>query len=421
MSIEVVKIKVMASDLDVGMYVCELDRSWLESPFLFQGFLLETEEEVQEVATVCEYVYVDLNVSHESVMPRLQQLARAINRPSANQPAEPHNRGGADGGQDYKEHLLLARKIYNRTHDYINKTQSDVAQGAREIDTETARSLVNDMIDNILVKPHAMLWLTHLKLRHEYTLTHSINVCILALTFGRHMQLERAQLESLGLGALLHDIGKLRVPTEILDKPGKLTREEYEIMKRHPGEGYEIVKTDLMMPAESIDIVLHHHERISGKGYPDALKDADIPRLTKMTSIVDVYDAITSDRCYHDGLSPYTALQNIYGWTAASFDKELVEAFMGCMGIYPVGSLVELNQGQLGIVIATTPRTKLRPMLLLLTDKDRQPLKTRRILNLSMQEWDKGKERLEIRTVLDPRGMNINVRQILEQESLSQN
>lgn len=421
MSIEVVKIKVMASDLSVGMYVCELDRPWLESPFLFQGFLLETEEDVQEVATVCEYVYVDRNVSHQSVMPRLQELAQPVNRPSAYTGHSMQHRGGVDQGQDYKEHLYLARKIYNRAHNYIGQTQTEIAQGSREIDTETARSLVNDMIDNIQVKPHAMQWLTQLKLRHEYTLTHSINVCILALAFGRHIQLERGQLEVLGLGALLHDIGKLRVPPEVLDKPGKLTREEFAIMKLHPSDGYSIVKTDMLMPAEAMDIVLHHHERVSGRGYPDGLKADDIPRLTKMTSIVDVYDAITSDRCYHDGVSPYVALQNIYGWTAESFDKELVEAFMGCMGIYPVGSLVELNQGQIGIVIATTPRTKLRPMLLLLTEKDRQPLKTRRILNLSMQEWDKGKERLEIKTVLDPRGMNINVRQILEQESLSQN
>jgi len=275
------------------------------------------------------------------------------------------------------------------------------------------------MIDNILVKPHAMAWLTHLKNRDEYTMTHSVNVCILALTFGRHMQLPREQLEILGVGALLHDIGKLRVPTEILNKPDRLTRDEFEIMKKHPVEGYDILREDLLMSPQILDIVLHHHERISGQGYPEGMLGDSISGLTKMTSIVDVFDAITSDRCYHDGLSPYIALQNIYRWTDNAFDKNLVEGFMGCMGVYPVGSLVELNQGQIAVVIATTPKTKLRPMLLLLTDKEKHFLKTRRILNLSSQDWEKSTSRLEIKNVIDPKTLGIDIKSILEQESMS--
>ncbi|MEJ2451678.1 MAG: HD-GYP domain-containing protein [Gammaproteobacteria bacterium] len=413
------KIKVEASDLEIGMYVCELDRPWLESPFLFQGFLLESSEDVQDVANACEYVFVELANSSETVRSRLQSLASSQNRSTTVQEATPSNQANDDEGYAYKEHLYLARKIYDHTRSYIDKTLTAVGEGSREVDTEQAKSLVNEMIDNILVKPHAMAWLTHLKNRDEYTLTHSINVCILALTFGRHMQLPREQLEILGLGALLHDIGKLRVPPEILNKPDRLTREEFEIMKKHPVEGYNILREDLLMSPEILDIVLHHHERISGQGYPEGMLGDSISRLTKMTSIVDVFDAITSDRCYHDGLSPYIALQNIYRWTDNAFDKILVEGFMGCMGLYPVGSVVELNQGQIAIVIATTPKTKLRPMLLLLTDKEKHLLKTRQILNLSLQDWEKTTGRLEIKNVIDPKTLGIDIKSILEQESMS--
>jgi putative nucleotidyltransferase with HDIG domain len=419
MSTDITKIKVDTSELEIGMYVSELDRPWLESPFLFQGFLLESNEDVQDVAKACEYVFVDLVNSSATVRTRLQSIAASQDRSTVVKETNPPSQADIEDGYAYKEHLYLARKIYDHTRSYIDKTQTAIGQGSREVDTEQAKSLVNEMIDNILVRPHAMVWLTHLKNRDEYTLTHSINVCILALTFGRHMQLPREQLEILGLGALLHDIGKLRVPPEILNKPDKLTREEFEIMKKHPVEGYDILREDLLMLPEILDIVLHHHERISGQGYPEGMPGDRISLLTKMTSIVDVFDAITSDRCYHDGMSPYVALQNIYRWTDNAFDKNLVEGFMGCMGLYPVGSVVELNQGQIAIVIATTPKTKLRPMLLMLTDKDKHLLKTRQILNLSLQEWEKTTARLEIKNVVDPKPLGINIKNILEQESLS--
>jgi len=233
------------------------------------------------------------------------------------------------------------------------------------------------------------------------------------------MKLQRIELELLGLGALLHDIGKLKIPSEVLDKPGRLTPEEYEIMKAHPVEGYQILKMDEGMPMESLEIVLHHHERINGKGYPEQLSADHISLITKMSSIVDVYDAITSDRCYHDGISPYKALQNIYSWAKDDFDQGLVEEFMSCMGIYPVGTVVELNDGQIGVVLSATEKTRLRPIVLLIQDKDKQYYKQRRIFNLSTQTWDDKTKRLEIKTVIEPKDTELNIKRILEEESLT--
>jgi putative nucleotidyltransferase with HDIG domain len=318
----------------------------------------------------------------------------------------------------FREHLYRARKIYNNTRRYISKTYDDIKTNQR-VNVKSAKGLVSDMAENIMINPNAMQWLTYLKERHEYTLTHSINVCILALTFGRHMKLNRADLELLGLGALLHDIGKLKVPSEVLDKPGRLTPEEYEIMKIHPTEGYKILHVDELMPSESLEIVLHHHERINGNGYPDQLHGDHISLITKMSSIVDVYDAITSDRCYHDGISPYKALQNIYKWAKNDFDKQLVEEFMSCMGIYPVGTIVELNDAQVGIVLSATEKTRLRPVILLVKDRKEQFYKQRKVFNLSSQTWDEKSTRLEVKQVIEPKESGINVKRILEEESLT--
>lgn len=414
------KVKIDVADLQIGMYVCELDRPWLESPFLFQGFLLEGEENIEEVRKVCEYVYVDPERSHDSVQSKLISQAAGTWTKAQVSPRSFQQQSTVEvDGIDYREHLFLARKIHTQARNFMSDLHGNIRQGGKQVDVKMAKTLVTDLADNIMINPHAMMWLTHLKQRHEYTLTHSINVCILALTFGRHMDLERGQLEILGLGALLHDIGKLRIPTEILDKPGRLTPEEFAVMKTHPVEGYQILKDDKHLPPDALDVVHYHHERISGKGYPDGLTTQQITLLTKMASIVDVYDAITSDRCYHDGISPYKALQNMYGWTKADFDKELIEAFMSCMGVYPVGSIVELNNGQIGIVIATTPKTRLRPIVLLIMDEKRQHYRTRRIFNMSSQVWDRDKKHLEIKHIVEPNELGVSVRKILEAESLS--
>lgn len=413
------KIKVDVADLTLGMYVVEIDRPWLESPFLFQGFPLHSNADLDEVRNVCKYVYVDPEKSEQDVRANLRSLANKAGARSASGHGNVAA-GGTPRGSSFHEHLYLARKIYNNTRSYVLKTYQAVRE-QRDVDVNSARKIVTDLADNITINPHAMMWLTYLKERHEYTLTHSINVCILALTFGRHMKLHRSELELLGLGAILHDIGKLRIPSAILDKPGKLTAEEYAIMKTHPQEGYNILKIDKTLPMESLEIVLHHHERVNGRGYPGNFKSDEITQITKMASIVDVYDAITSDRCYHDGISPYQALQNIYSWAKDDFDKPLVQEFMSCMGLYPVGTIVLLSNGQTGIVISNTHATHLRPMVMLVKDSQNQILNQRKIFNLSTQKWDEKSKRVEIKSVIEPKQSDINVRKVLEQESLSPN
>jgi putative nucleotidyltransferase with HDIG domain len=411
------KVKIDVNDLEHGMFVSELDRPWTETPFLLQGVLIESGEEIAEFRRLCNYVYIDVERSREVIAPKLRTLA-------AKPPAEdkPHSneitlRVVEREQEAFRKELKVARKIHRRTRGYIDKLLDDVRLG-NSLDTDTARELVGDMVDSISRSPNAMLWLTHMKKRDEYTSIHCMNVCVLALTFGRTLGLERKQLNMLGLGALLHDIGKMHVPLELLNKPGRLTDEEFEIIKTHTTSGYHLLRQEKGMPGEVLDIVRSHHERINGRGYPDGLTADFIGLLVQITSIVDVYDAITSDRCYQDGIAPHDALKNMFDWAGENFDAGLVENFIKCLGIYPIGSMVELNTGHIGIVVSANEKSRLRPIILLVINKTGERYDIPRLLNLAHPQWKKKENLLEVKRIVSSHETELDMHQLVANEAL---
>ncbi|UCE90070.1 MAG: HD-GYP domain-containing protein [Pseudomonadota bacterium] len=411
------KIKVNVEQLKTGMYVSELDRPWLGTPFLFQGFAVEDDEQLTQLRELCEFVYVDVEQSVRDIVPHLQKLAAAPQVKKAPKRAPRRAPQAQDGTDHFAFHAELrkARPHYDATRTYIEEALEDVRLG-QSVDTKAARRLVGQLADSILRNANALVWLTHLKERDQYTVTHCINVCILTLSFARCLGIGREEMQTAGLGALLHDLGKMRVPLEILNKPGKLTDEEFEIIKTHPVHGYNLLRDKEELTEEVLDIVHYHHERIGGRGYPKGFTGDQISQLTKLVSIVDVYDAVTSDRCYHDGITPHQALNNIYKWAPGNFDQELVESFIRCLGIYPIGSLVELNTGDIGVVVVATERNRLRPMVLLVLDADHKPYSQRTIINLANPKWAEGGEKLEIVHILEGDAYGINVPAIIEDE-----
>lgn len=411
------KIKVVAEYLTQGMYVVKLDRPWLDSPFLFQGFVIDTDELLKEVKSVCDFVYIDIELSDPAIRGQLEVLRGRPEPKVKITKAAPKSKNPDEADHiKYIESLRKSRVTFDNTTRYINQALDDARLGA-SIDTAKAKQLVSDLTDQVLSSSHALVWLTFLKNRDEYTANHCVNVCVLSISFGRCLGLGKEQLNQIGLGGLLHDLGKMKTPDEILNKPGKLSPEEYNIMKQHPELGFKLLKDEKGMSMEVLDIILHHHERKNACGYPDELPEHKIPLLTQVVSIVDVYDAITSDRCYHDGISPYNALNNIYKWAEKDFNKELVENFIKCLGIYPIGSLVELDNGLVGVVISANKSTRLRPMIMLVLDKNKKAFKKRKILNLAYPHWHKGPHALEISKILDPNSYDIDIRQIIEEES----
>ena len=407
------KIRVYTADLKIGMYVSELDRPWVETSFMFQGFAIQNDEDIKELQSCCDVVYVDKELSRPEAAQYL--AAPHVSKVKVENPSKKSHKPGSFREADFRQSLVRSHRIYKDARGWVDTMLEDSRLG-NSIDTEKARSLVVQLADQVIQSPDALVWLTHLKSRDEYTATHCINVCILALTFGRCMGLEDKELHQLGMGALLHDIGKMRVPDEILNKPGKLTKEEFRVMMEHPSEGNAMLRDDHELDPASMHIVLHHHERLDGGGYPHGLGSEEIPVLTRISSIVDVYDAITSDRCYHDGIAPADALDNLFKWSKGNFDVSLLERFIKCVGIFPIGSAVRLNTGDIGMIVATDADHRLKPIVLLIMGANGELYEPRRLINLSSSAWKKSGTRLSIEDVLEPGSFGINIRTILEDE-----
>jgi putative nucleotidyltransferase with HDIG domain len=412
------KIKIEVSQLKKGMYVCELDRPWAETSFLLQGVYINGDNEISQLQKTCEYVFIDAEKSEQSLYPHLRSLSNLNQSKVSSGSSATHEAAQADLEQhNFKNELKAARKVHSRTKSFIDLALEDVRLG-QAVNTEAAKELVTEVTNSITRSPHAMVWLTNLKERDEYTSIHCMNVCIMSVSFGRSLGMEKAELEILGLGGLLHDLGKMRVPPEILNKPSRLTFEEFEVMKTHTVQGYNMLKEQDDLPSEVLDIVKHHHERRNGKGYPSHLDGDQINNMTRIVAIVDVYDAITSDRCYHDAISPYDALKNMYEWVNEDFDKDLVEKFIKCLGIYPVGSVVKLNLGHVGLVVSASEKSKLRPIVMLVQNSKGERFPTPKLINLAHPKWRSGANKLEVTRILSKNEYNFNIKDIVKNESV---
>ncbi len=397
------RVLISVNQLKLGMFVVELDRPWLGTTFLFQGFRIQNPDEIARLKEQCDAVYVDIE---KSVTHRTSPLLNPFEVQQAKHGLV------YEMSAPFEEEIKSANEIRAVTQHCIEELFDDVEHG-RNINMPAVKQVVNDTVDGILRNPDAHVCLTQLKGWDTYTAQHSINVCILSLAFARHLGLPRTQMEMLGVGALLHDIGKLKTPLEVLNKPDKLTDDEFMLMKAHPLHGREIIEQKYGLSHQIADIAFSHHERIAGSGYPRGLDGEDISFWGKLVAIVDVYDAITSDRCYHQGMAPTEALTKMYGWRMTDFDAELLEQFIQTVGIYPVGTLVELMSGEVGIVISVNPVSRLRPKVDLLLDANKNPYYPSRVVNLAEQSSDGNSAPYSIRTVLPAGTYGISIREHL--------
>jgi putative nucleotidyltransferase with HDIG domain len=245
--------------------------------------------------------------------------------------------------------LVRAKKVKDQAHQLVRTVMLDARLG-KAIELDQVEPVVQNITESILRNPGALVGMLRIKNKDDYTFLHSVSVCTLLVAFCRSTGMDPELTHQAGLGGLLHDTGKALVPDEILNKPGRLTDEEFAVIRKHPSDGYDILRKSPDVGEIPLDITLHHHERFDGSGYPDKLPGDKISQMAQMAAIVDVYDAITADRCYHKGMSAAEALRKIYEWSKFHFNPQLVQAFMRCVGIYPVGTLVLLESGRLGVV-----------------------------------------------------------------------
>lgn len=397
--------QIDVQDLEVGMYISQLDRPWLETPFLFQGFFLETDSDIADVQRICEYVFIDVVKGKDT--DKVLSPNKVLTTLPKPEPTRVYINTTA-----LEQEIVTAKEIRYAAKGCIEEVFETITQD-KKLDIPKIKKVVSSLVDSIVRNPNAIICLTQLKNRDEYTAQHSINVCILTVTIGRHLGMAENSLNLIGMGALLHDIGKMKTPLEILNKPDRLTDEEFRIMKSHPEQGRKILEEAGGIPDSVIDIAFSHHERLAGHGYPRGIPTDQISPWSKIVAIVDVYDAITSDRCYHDGMSPTQALTKMYEWRIRDFDPELLEQFIQCIGIYPIGTLVELTSGEVGLVISVNTELRLKPKVLLILDEKKNPYYPTRIIDVSTMTQDMNINNYGIKTVLEPKSFNIDVKEYI--------
>jgi HD-GYP domain-containing protein (c-di-GMP phosphodiesterase class II) len=251
-------------------------------------------------------------------------------------------------------------QIRHQASTLVRTVMQDARLG-KAIELDQVQPVVQSITESILRNPGALVGLLRIKNKDDYTFLHSVSVCTLLVAFCRSRNLPADITHQAGLGGLLHDTGKALVPDAILNKPGPLTDEEFAIIKKHPEDGYNILKQSPEIGPIPLDITLHHHERRDGSGYPGKQAEEGISELAQMAAIVDVYDAITADRCYHKGMSAAAALRKIYEWSKFHFNPQYAQEFMRCVGIYPVGTMVLLESGRLGVVVEPHETNLLAP------------------------------------------------------------
>ena len=404
--------KIRVEDLEVGMFVEDFNVPWMDHPFMTSKKKIRSAREIDQVrAHNIQEVYINTDRGKDStravpVEEATAAVAEAFHREvvAAEADPDPARDPGPTGAVDpaFEAELVRARAVYDEAKGMVKGLLEDVRLG-RSLDGDRAVKTVDGMVDSIFRNQDALTSLTRLKSFDDYTFQHSLNVSVLTLALGRHLGILKDELRRLGIGAILHDLGKMRVPEEILNKPGRLTDEEFAVMKTHPLHGAKLLMDTDAVPDDSATVALNHHERFNGRGYPRGLEGMSIGKFGLISAIVDVYDAITSDRVYHKGMESHQALQKIYEWSKTDFYPVYVHKFVQCLGIYPVGSMVELDTGEVGVVCRQNRADLIRPVVRLVRGADGAPLA--RPLDVDVSEPDPRGDKPFARTVqrtLDP-------------------
>lgn len=384
------------ADLRVGMFVVELDKPWEESSFMFQGLDIKSSKEILALQKECTYVYVDFD-------------EQSLKGKGAGQ----EKKAGVAAGNSRSDALVSVEEEYSeaaKMHSMANKTVSTLFEEIRlgaQIDGGKVKQAVDGCVDTILRNPDASVWLTRISSKDEGTAQHSLNVAALTIVMGKSMNMTPKELEDLGVCAMLHDVGKTSLPIELLQKQGKFTPEEHEQMKSHCRAGRDILVSTKSVMSGAADVAHAHHERPDGKGYPRGLTAEKIPKYAKMVAIAEAYDVITTSQSYRKALSPSEALQELYANRGTQFDEDLVIRFIDAVGIFPPGSIVEMVNGEIGIVLTNT-KDKLRPKIILILDANKEA-SAQRVVDLSQMDVDNDGTVYQIKTTLSDGSFGIDV------------
>ena len=425
---DIIESQIHVSELAIGMHVTRLDRPWEDTNFLLQGFVIRDQSEIEALQAQCEFVFIEGRIDAAPLPRDKSGSGRTTSGLKGLFQKKEAQKAAADSQKTippkkrvkYINKIDAGREMEIATirFEEAQKTAKSIMSGlrvGRTLDLNNARTVVNNCVESVLRNENALLLLTKIKHQDEYTAEHCINVSILAAAFGKHLGLLEGEIRNLALCGLLHDVGKTRIPDEILNKPGALTPKEFEIMRHHTTHGRTILMGTSNALSTAVDVAFSHHERMDGSGYPRGLQAQQIPYFAKIIGLVDTYDAITSNRVYDKGRASMQALEIIHKHRGTQFDEELAEAFIQMIGVYPPGSIVEMVNGEVGIVVESRPEHKLKPCVLLVREADKSLMSPYRTVDLKVSPEDAAGNIYRIAREVPDGTYNIVLQEFVEQ------
>jgi HD-GYP domain-containing protein (c-di-GMP phosphodiesterase class II) len=422
------KVRIGTEHIKLGMYVSELDKPWVETPFLFQGFAVNDEDDLAELRKHCKSVVVDVE---QSRLPKeeIDVLVRISYENAASPERQPSN---GVVRLEKKKITAIPEPDFKRTGQYYVNTEelgkelaraqdvekqatravNDVLSGVRDgqtLNVPRLQEVIDPLVDSVLRNADAMSWLIRIRETDEYVYQHSIGTSVWAIVFGRHLGFDKETLSAIGLGGMLLDIGKTKLPAELLKKPDKLSPQELIQMRKHVELGLDVLKESGNSDPRIEIMLATHHERFDGSGYPHRLQDTSIPVLGRLAGIVDSYDAMVSKRPYAKSRSTFGAMRELQALAGKGFQKEMVDQFVQAVGMFPTGSLVELNTGEVAIVTAQNNYQRLRPEIMIVLDREKSLCDDFRTVDLRMNQDDElGNEAMWIDRGLEPGSYGID-------------
>lgn len=355
-------LKVVSTEhVRLGMFIQELKGAWIDHPFWKKAFKLEDPSDLKKLqASIIKEVVIDTSkgldvAALDAIIEKA--LLPAIEIPSEITPTPIQKPVKISAAAEHEQ----AKRVINASKKAVASMFNDARMG-KAVNTEGAMQLVDDIAASVDRNLSALISLVRLKNKDEYTYMHSVAVCALMLALSKELNLSEAETKQAGLAGLLHDLGKAGIPMDVLNKPGALTDEEFNLVKLHPERGHELLLQASILDEVVLDVCLHHHEKVNGMGYPHKLQANEISLFAKMGAVCDVYDAITSNRPYKEGWEPGISLQRMAQWEG-HFDDAIFKAFVKSVGIYPVGSMVKLKSGRLAVVVDQSPKSLLTPLI----------------------------------------------------------
>lgn len=411
------KIKLETHNIKKGMYISELDRPWSETPFLFQGFRVTNDRELEKLKQICVYVFIDEEKSTVDVDPQLAILSTESQTKKYNKPTPLYNvQVKHEPYQEkFENEFPVAKATYRNAFEKMHVVFSDLRLG-KSLDVLTVKSTVSEMASSILRNPDALKLLCVLQERDDNAVTHALHVCILSLAFAHYLGLKKDMIQKLGIGGLLHDIGETKLPDGLFWKSRHYSKEEKIEIQKHTEYGVEIINEIQGLDSIVLDIVRDHHERLNCTGFPNQSCGDQISYNAMLVSIVDVYDSVTMGYEGKDMVSCTDALKSMYDWRNDLFQAELVEHFIQCLGIYPIGSVVKLNSKEIGVIVTFDDYSRLAPRVMLLLDKDQKKYPSPKIIDLSKFKDSDDKYLYEIKKVVKAEDYGIDLKHHIIEE-----